>query len=88
MRKQVPYSVPDGYFDSLRTRLSDIPERRTRVNLLPYLAMAASFLVLLAIGNFILNRTASSYQADDSEIIEYLIGSGTTLAQVESFMDY
>ena len=50
--------------------------------------MAASFLILLAVGNFILNRTASSYQADDSEIIEYLIESGTTLAQVENIMDY
>jgi len=88
MRKQVPYSVPDGYFDSLNTRLSSIPQQRARVNFLPYLAMAASFLILLAVGNFILQRTASSYQADDSEIIEYLIESGTTLAQVENIMDY
>lgn len=88
MRKQVPYSVPDGYFDSLRTRLSEIPQKRARVNFLPYLALAASFLVLLAVGHFVLQRTASSYRADDNEIIEYIIESGTTLAQLENIVDY
>ena len=87
MRKQVPYSVPEGYFDSLQTRLSDIPQRRTSVNWMPYLALAASFALLVAVGSFVLNRTSSSYQADDSEIIEYLIDSGTTLAQLE-MIDY
>lgn len=88
MRKQIPYSVPDGYFDSLRTRLSSIPERRSRINFVPWLALAASFLLLAVIGNFILSRTTSPYQTDDSEIIEYLIESGTTLAQIESASDY
>lgn len=87
MRKQVPYSVPDGYFDSLSSRLSEIPQRRARVNFIPYLALVASFALLVAVGNFVLNRTSSSYQADDSEIIDYLIDSGTTLAQLE-MIDY
>lgn len=80
----MPYSMPEGYMDSLQERLVRIPESRVRVNLMPYLALAASFLVLLAVGNFVLNRTQSAAPVSDEAIIEYLIESGTTLAQVES----
>ena len=84
MKKQMPYSMPEGYMDGLQDRLLQIPARRTRINLMPYLALAASFLVLLAVGNFILSRTQSAAPVSDEAIIEYLIESGTTLAQVES----
>ena len=70
--------------DSLKERLGQIPGRRARVSLVPYLALVASFLVLLVAGNFILNRTQSAAPVSDELIIEYLIESGTTLAQVEN----
>ena len=84
MKKQSPYSAPDGYFESLQERLSEIPYRKRRVNLTPYLALAASFLILLLAGNLIINRSSASGDASDNEIIEYLIDSGATLAQLEN----
>ncbi len=84
MKKQMPYSMPEGYMDNLQERLARIPAERRRFNLAPYLALAASFLLLLAVGNFILSRTQAAAPASDEAIIEYLIESGTTLAQVES----
>ena len=54
MKKQLPYSTPSGYFDSL------------------------------PLGNFILTKSTASQPASDEEIIEYLIDSGMTLAQLEN----
>lgn len=83
MKQKLPYSTPAGYFDSLQTRLSDIPQRRTGIHLAPYLALAASFAIALLAGNYILTKTTAGQPASDEEIIEYLIDSGTTLAQLE-----
>ena len=86
MKKQMPYSAPEGYFEGLQQRLTEIPASRRHFNLTPYLALAASFAILLAVGNFILSRSAQSAQ-DEDMIIEYLIESGTTLAMLEAMED-
>ena len=83
MKKQMPYSAPEGYFEGLQTRLAEIPARRSRFNVMPYLALAASFAIALLAGNYILMKTTASQPASDDEIIEYLIDSGMTLAQLE-----
>ena len=83
MKTNIPYSTPEGYFESLQNRLSEIPARRTRFNFTPYLALAASFVIALLVGNYILMKTAGNQSASDEEIVEYLIESGTTLAQLE-----
>ena len=83
MKKKMPYSTPEGYFESLQTRLSEIPARRSRISLAPYLALAASFVLALLAGNYILMKTTASQPASDEEIVEYLIDSGMTLAQLE-----
>jgi hypothetical protein len=88
MNKKLPYSTPSGYFDSLQSRLSRIPARRTRFNFVPYLALAVSFSLLVLIGNYILTKSTASQPASDEAIIEYLIDSGTTLAQLENAVDY
>lgn len=83
MKNKYPYSAPQGYFDSLQQRLSDIPVRKTRVNLAPYFALAVSFAVAVLAGNYILMKTTANAPASEEEIVEYLIESGTTLAQLE-----
>lgn len=112
MRKEFPYSTPEGYFDELRTRLGRIPavvqaQEETEVQiepaapqpaeprpvfarLAPYLALAASFLVAVVVGNFILSRSARQdiVSSSDEEIIEYLIESGTTVSQIEEYLSY
>ena len=105
MRKNFPYTTPDGYFEDLNARLERIPDvmkaserenvagaqpqrrRSLTARLLPYAALAASFLLAVVVGNFILNRTARP-AASDEEIIQYLIDSGTTLAQIESYIPF
>jgi hypothetical protein len=51
----------------------------------PYLALAACFAIAVLIGNLALDRTSSS-SASDEEIIEYLVNSDITLAQIEDFI--
>lgn len=54
-------SVPKGYFDNLKDRLSQIPGQQ-RVSLWekvrPYVALAACFAISVTAGTFLLNRTA------------------------------
>ena len=89
MSKKIEYKVPDGYFEDLRTRLSAIPAQEkqpTRFQkFAPYLALAACFAVAVVAGNLILNRTAMPAASED-EIIEYLIDSDITLAQIEDYL--
>ena len=89
MSKKIEYKVPDGYFEDLRTRLSAIPaqeKRPTRFQkFAPYLALAACFAVAVVAGNLILGRTAMPAASED-EIIEYLIDSDITLAQIEDYL--
>ena len=89
MKKRIEYNVPDGYFGSLRTKLSAIPAQEERPSRMqkftPYLALAACFAIAVLIGNLALDRTSSS-SASDEEIIEYLVNSDITLAQIEDFI--
>lgn len=89
MSKKIEYKVPDGYFENLKTRLSAIPAQEKQPSRMqkftPYLALAACFAVAVLVGNLILNRTAMPAASDD-EIIEYLINSDITLAQIEDYL--
>ncbi len=89
MNKKLNYNVPDGYFENLRTRLSAIPAQESRPGAFsrfaPYLALAACFAVAVIAGNAVLNRTTAP-AASDEEIIEYLLASDITLAQIEDYL--
>ena len=70
MNKRNDISTPEGYFENLQQRLSEIPARPARVStvrrLAPYVAVAASFLLIVMVGNFILGRTAAPAAEDDT----------------------
>ena len=89
MKNKMPYSVPEGYFNELSARLSGIPAAEAaartpfRVAARPYFALAAIFAAALVLGNVFLGRQQADVQCSDEDIIEYLIDSGTTLAQIE-----
>ena len=72
-------STPQGYFEDLQGRLSDIPrrERRGGVRLFaPWMAIAASMLIAVTIGNFILRKTAAPVEEDGGwDYISYLAQS-------------
>ena len=89
MIKKIQYRVPEGYFENLETRLSAIPAQEKQPSRMqkfaPYLALAACFALAVLVGNLVLNRT-SVPAASDEEIIEYLISSDITLAQIEDYL--
>lgn len=88
MKNKIQYSVPEGYFENLSARLSEIPAQAAArrapfmVVARPYFALAAIFAIALVLGTLFLGKQAPSGCSDD-DIIEYLIDSGTTLAQIE-----
>ena len=70
MSKRNDITTPEGYFENLQQRLSEIPARPARVStvhrLAPYVAIAASFLLAVFLGNTILRHTASAPAEDDT----------------------
>ena len=77
MSKRNDISTPEGYFGNLQERLLEIPARPARVStvrrLAPYVAIAASFLVAVILGNAILRTTTSPSPEDDTwSYVSYL----------------
>ena len=76
MSKRNDISTPEGYFENLQQRLSEIPAGPARVNtvhrLAPYVAIAASFLVAVMLGNAILRRTAPSPASAEDDSWTYV----------------
>ena len=78
MSKRNDISTPEGYFGDLQSRLLEIPARQqparvgTVRRLTPYLAIAASFLAIVLVGNAILNRTAAPAEDDTWAYVSYL----------------
>ena len=78
MSKRNDITTPEGYFENLQMRLSEIPARQqpARVStihrLAPYVAIAASFLAVVLMGNAILNRTAAPAEDDTWSYVSYL----------------
>ena len=70
MSKRNDITTPEGYFENLQQRLSEIPARPVRVSpvhrLAPYAAIAASFLVAVLLGNAILRHSAPASAEDDT----------------------
>ena len=60
--KEMPFSLPEGYMESLRKELKTIPQRNTKKisifnRILPYVSLAAAFAMIVTIGGFILEKT-------------------------------
>ena len=60
--KEMPFSLPEGYLESLRNELKAIPrldEKKVPIfrRLIPYISLAAAFAMIVTIGGFILEKT-------------------------------
>lgn len=65
---KMPYSVPEGYFESFSERLAMRSARRSPLRrLAPYLSLAAMFAVIALVGTAVLKRFSP---ADDMEEYE------------------
>ena len=86
MNRRMPYSVPQGYFDSLNDRLESIPAKGHGRNAvwkgIATFAVAASLVcgVFYGISKYRLD-------AEQNAIAEYLIDSGITLEQIYDSLD-
>ena len=78
MSRRNDITTPEGYFGDLQARLLEIPSRQqparvgTVHRLAPYVAIAASFLAVVLMGNAILNRTAAPAEDDTWSYVSYL----------------
>ncbi|MBO4446561.1 MAG: hypothetical protein J5764_00370 [Bacteroidales bacterium] len=90
MKKQMPYSVPEGYIQNMQQRLEAIPDRAKGSSswqkISPYLALAAVFAAAFVIGGTLLKRTIPSSSSE--EIAAYFMDSDLTLAQLEDAYFY
>ena len=77
MTRNRPYKVPEGYFEALGARLSEIPEAYRRPSawdyMRPYLAYAALILCGLAVGTLLFRNPAPAETegADNYEMMYY-----------------
>lgn len=75
--KQLPYNVPDNYFDNLKTRLSEIPDGEKvkrdngKISFVPYLSLFAAFVGIVTIGTFILSRTTGQVNVTEYDNYRY-----------------
>ena len=81
MSKRTDISIPEGYFENLRSNLSEIPRKEAERasaapkgirRFAPYAAFAASIAVAVMLGNFILQRTAVPQEDDGWTYFSYL----------------
>ena len=71
MTKHSDIQVPEGYFQDLQQRLQAIPSEQAQSprgihRLAPYFAYAASIAILALAGNFILRKTASTSDQEET----------------------
>ena len=89
--KKSPFMVPEGYFNSLTDKVTANARTVEREStpafrrLTPYMALAASFLILVSIGGWILRKASPSMQEEG--IQEWLL-SEYVLPQTEPFVIY
>lgn len=82
--------VPEGYFEELKARLNDIPERMATPGpmqrMRPYLALAASFAAILIVGNVVLRSTTDRKAVTGDEYNEMAYAALSQAIQVEEYI--
>ena len=67
------HAVPEGYFDAFKAEIT--PHQKAKVslagNLMPYLSMAAAFILLVTAGTFFLQRSLSGDEFTQEDFILY-----------------
>jgi len=72
--KKMPYEVPEGYFSMLGSKLEKIaaPQKTSAYKrLIPYAALAASFLLLVTIGTYFLKHVTPSDTLSDEDLVVF-----------------
>ena len=87
MTRKNDISVPEGYFPQLEQRLQAIPTREVKPTVFqrvsPWLAYAASLVVLVVFGNLIFGRAAATEEDNTWDYVSYLSQSLDPDGQIE-----
>ena len=80
--KQMPFSVPDGYFESFKAETSRPMVQKISFwnKVAPYAAVAAVFVCLVTAGTFLLERTVPQYQITEEDYVMFSDNIMTTIA--------
>ncbi len=93
--KQMPYTVPEGYFESFKEQAAKPMVRKIdfRARIAPYAAMAAVFIFMVTAGTFFLEKSVPEYQMTEEDYvmfsdnfmnaIAYEMEYGSALAEAE-----
>ena len=83
--KIMPYSVPEGYFETFKAEMKPCVRMSLTDRLMPYVAMAAVFVFLVTVGTLFLQKTSP---AEIMTQEDYLVFSGDMMNTVEYEMAY
>lgn len=80
--KQMPFSVPEGYFDSFKNANAVPVAKRVSLwnRIAPYASMAAVFVSLVAAGTFLLERSTPHYQMTEEDYVMFADNMMNTIA--------
>ena len=80
--KQMPFSVPERYFDSFKNANAVPVAKRVSLwnRMVPYVAMAAVFVSLVAAGTFFLERSTPQYQMTEEDYVMFADNMMNTIA--------
>lgn len=71
--KEMPFDVPEGYFDTFKAQA--IPSGKTDISLtgrlMPYVAMAATFVFLVTAGTFFLQRSTPAEEFTHEDFLVF-----------------
>lgn len=74
--KKMPYSVPEGYFETFKAQAVPYKEKEIGLvgRLMPYVAMAAVFVFLVTAGTFFLQRTSPAEEFTHEDFLVFSSG--------------
>ena len=82
--KDMPFSVPEGYFDSFKREVCKQQTPSLWKRFVPYASVAASFLLIVSAGTFILEKTVSK---DLMSQEDYIVFSDNMMNTINYEMD-
>lgn len=86
--KKMPYSIPDGYFESFKAQMKPY-ERKENPGLfkkmVPYAAMAAMFIFLVTAGTFFLRKTTPADEFTQEDFILFSNNMTNTVYYEETY---
>ena len=82
--KDMPFSVPEGYFESFRQGISIQQAPSFWKRSAPYVSVAAAFLLIMSVGTLILEKTVPGYEMTQED---YILFSDNMMNTISYEMD-